>query len=108
MKHHSFDWVNKTYDRGIKKTTVCLKERTKVRLMQQNAILYQQTIKYDSSIPQQNAIIHKVGENNKKYQWASKKDKKIPNQKDNSTPVKEKITKNHNKMQPIQLHTQNE
>ena len=38
----------------------------------------------------------------------SKKDKKIPNQKDNSTPVKEKITKNHNKMQPIQLHTQNE
>ena len=39
MKHHSFDWVNEMNDRGIKKTTVCLKEKPQVQQMPQNAIL---------------------------------------------------------------------
>ena len=39
MKCHSFDWVNEMNDGRIKKTTVCLKEKTEVQQMQQNALL---------------------------------------------------------------------
>ena len=45
MKYHLFDWVNEMNGRGIKKTTVCLKEKTEVQQMQKNAILYQWTNK---------------------------------------------------------------
>ena len=34
MKYHLFDWVNEMNGRGIKKTTVCLKEKTEVQQMQ--------------------------------------------------------------------------
>ena len=57
-----------------------------------------------------NAIIHEVGENNKKYQLMSKKDKKMPKQKRKQhSKTKEKITKHTTKCNPFDcVHEMND